>query len=338
MKAFVTGGAGFLGQRLVARLLAQGDEVRCLVRSRSSVAELRDMFPDALDKLEFVYGSLQDHRDLRSAVSGCDVVFHLAAAIKGTAPALFLDTVVGTRALTTAVADLPIRRFVLVSSLAVYGTYDMPRGMLLDERCAIDTLPHRRDPYTYSKIAQEQVCWEAYRDRGLPLVVVRPGVIFGPGRATLIGRVGLTAGSLVVRLAGRSRLPCTYVDNCADAVLLASRPEKAVGRAYNIVDDGAPTAKEVVRLHRRHRGSLRVIPIPAMLVPAAAAVFEWYWERGGRLLPPVFTKYRAALWKPLRYTHRAATEDLDWQPRVGMDVALQRTFAQANTRVQESAA
>jgi nucleoside-diphosphate-sugar epimerase len=331
MRIFITGGAGFLGQRVVERLLAQGHSIRCLVRSNASAAELRWAVPTAGDRLEFVYGSLQDHPDLRTAMVGCQQVFHLAAALKGTAPALFLDTVIGTRALVNAAATLPIERFVLVSSIAVYGTYDLQRGSLLDERCAIDSEPHLRDPYTYSKIVQEQVCWEAHRAQGLPLVVIRPGVIYGPGRPTLLGRVGLAAGGLLIRLGRGGQLPCTYVENCADAVVEAARTESAIGRAYNIIDDEMPAAKDVIRLHRKYRTPLRVIRIPTVLVPSAAAVFEWYWERSGRLLPPVFTKYRAALWKPMRYTHRAATEDFGWQPRVATGVALQKTYEAETT-------
>src|SRR5205807_1842529 len=113
---------------------------------------------------------------------------------------LFLNTVVTTRRLSEACLQIGVERFVLVSSLAVYGTSELQRGHILDESCPIDPHPFLRDAYTYSKINQEHVAWAAQRERDLPLVVIRPGVIYGPGRDVLTGRVGLRIGRLLVRM------------------------------------------------------------------------------------------------------------------------------------------
>src|SRR5687767_11552113 len=103
MNVFLTGGAGFLGRRVVRRLLASGHRVRCLVRSQSSEGiDVLRRLPGAAQNLDFAYGSLQDHPDLPRAIAGYDRIIHIAAAVKGAAPTLFLDTVVGTRALVAA--------------------------------------------------------------------------------------------------------------------------------------------------------------------------------------------------------------------------------------------
>jgi nucleoside-diphosphate-sugar epimerase len=335
MTAFVTGAAGFLGRRVVARLLQDGHDVRCLVRSSSAAESMKSALGPAADRLEFVYASLQDLPARPNVMAGCDVIYHLAAGMNGSASTLFLDTVVGTRALLRAASANSIRRFVLVSSLAVYGTYHRPAHSELDETWDVDPQPHRRDPYTFSKVAQEQVCLEAASASGLPLVIVRPGVIYGPGRPTLLGRVGLSAGRFLLKLGGGDRVPCTYVDNCADAVVLAGVVPGIDGRAYNILDDHRPTRADVIRAYRRRGTRLTVLPVPTPLVHPASALFEWYWERSGRFLPPVFTRYRAALWKPMRYTNARAKRELGWQPKVSTLQALDLSFTASSA---ESAA
>ena len=93
-----------------------------------------------------------------------------------------------TRVLVYAAAERGVRRFVLVSSLGVYGTQHFPSGPCSTSGARSIAQPHLRDPYTYSKVAQEAVCWDVHRDGGLPLVVIRPGVLFGPGRPLVTGR------------------------------------------------------------------------------------------------------------------------------------------------------
>jgi nucleoside-diphosphate-sugar epimerase len=313
-------------------LLAHGHHVRCLVRSQSAADGLKNALGRAAERVEFVYGSLQDLSERAHVIAGCDVIYHLAAAMNGSASTLFLDTVVGTRALLCAASANPIRRFVLVSSLAVYGTFERPAHSELDETWDVDPQPHRRDPYTFSKVAQEEVCREAAKTSGLPLVIVRPGVIYGPGRPSLLGRVGLSAGRFLLKLGTGDTVPCTYVENCADAVFLAGTVPAIEGRVYNILDDQRPTRAEVIRAYRRRGTRLTVLPVPTPLVRPASALFEWYWERSGRLLPPVFTRYRAALWKPMRYTNARAKRDLGWEPKVSTRQALDLSFTASNAQ------
>jgi nucleoside-diphosphate-sugar epimerase len=328
-KAFVTGGAGFLGRRVVTRLLRDGWHGRCLVRSRVAAAELTRSLDPSGAQLECVHGSLMDQSAIREGLSGCDRVFHLAAGMKGPASSLFLDSVVSTRTLLSLVREVPLQRFFLVSSIAVYETYRRKRHSLIDERCAIDAQPEFRDPYTYSKIAQEQLCWKAVDEHGLPLVVVRPGVIYGPTRPAMLSRVGPAVGRNVIKVGGRHRLPCTYVENCADAVYKAGIVEGIDGRAYNIVDADAPTGAEVIRAFRRHGARLRVLPVPALLWPLVGAAYEWYWHRSEGMVPPVLTRRRAALWKPLRYSDAAARQDLGWRPAIPTRDAIVETLGRA---------
>src|SRR5690606_22540262 len=114
-----------------------------------------------------------------------------------------------------------VGRFVLVSSMGVYGAQGVQQWGTLDESTPVDPYPERRDPYTCSKLEQEAVAKKLSEQLGVPLVIVRPGVIYGPGRSLITSRVGLTLGPLLIRMGGEQPLPYTHVENCAAGLKLA---------------------------------------------------------------------------------------------------------------------
>jgi nucleoside-diphosphate-sugar epimerase len=327
MKALVTGGTGFLGRQVVRRLLDRGTAVRCLIRPSSDTTALRAAAGPAAGRLEFVTGNLLRPDSCAAAADGCDVVYHVAAEVTGATAQLFLGNVVATRALIDGCRRAAVGRFVLVSSLGVYGTRHLRKWDRLDETCPLDPEPHRRDPYTFSKVAQEEVAWEAHRAGGLPLAVVRPGVIYGPGRDCVTGRMGIRLGGLLVQMGGRQRLPYTFVENCAEAVCLAGTADAAAGGAFNVVDDDPPTGGELYRAYRAAVGGLRRVRVPGWAIGPLSRACEWYhrWSRGQ--LPDVLTRYKsAAMWKPLAYSNELAKGRLGWRPEVGFEQGLDRTF------------
>jgi nucleoside-diphosphate-sugar epimerase len=329
MRVLVTGATGFLGKRLVRHLLRQGLTVRCLVRPSSDPLALRQAVdPGNLDRLELHAGTLSRVETLADTVAGCEVIYHLAAAMSGAPAILFLDNVVATRKLLELLDRVRVRRLVLVSSLGIYGSHHLRPGDVLDESCPPDPLPHLRDPYTYSKISQEQIAWQAHREQQLPLVVVRPGVIYGPGRDCLTARVGLRLGRVLVKMGGRQPLPYTHVDNCAQAIALAGTVPAIEGDVFNIVDDDPPTGGELVKQYRRAVGGVRVVPVCHWAIDPLSRLCEWYYVWSGGQLPLVLTRYRSrAQWKPLRYSNAKAKSRLGWQPQIGFSEGLGQTFA-----------
>jgi len=332
MKILVTGGSGFLGKRLVRRLLGGGNDVYCLVRPGSDTPSFRAAVTgDGPGRLHVVHGSLNriDAAFDALAVAGCDTVIHAAAAMGGGAPVLFLNNVVALREFLALLRRLPtpVRRFVHISSLGVYGTDHLRRGDTLDETCPLDPKPHERDPYSYSKIAQEQVAWEAREQHGLPLVVIRPGVIYGPGRGCMSNRIGLRVGPLMVRMGGRQQLPYTHVDNCAAAVALAASVDGIEAQAFNVLDDGLPQARRVLARYRGEVERLKVLPVPYWAISPLSGACEWYhrWSEGQ--LPAVLTRYKSmALWKRLKYSNDKAKRVLGWAPQVAFDDGLRQTL------------
>jgi nucleoside-diphosphate-sugar epimerase len=330
MKIFVTGGTGFLGRRVVKALCEDGLRVRCLVRPSSDVSALRDFVgPDHWPTVEVVAGELSDVDSCRKLIDDCDTVAHVAAALGGSTAVMFLNTVIPTRHLLAAAAQAGVRRFVQVSSFGVYGAAGLSTGTLLNESTPLDPHPELRDPYSYSKIVQEQVAWEARAQTNLPLVIIRPGVIFGPGRGVLSGRVGLSVGPLLVRMGGSQTLPYTYVDNCAAAIRQAVIAEGIDGEAFNILDDGLPTGSQLVRKMRRAGKKVRSLWVPRPLIGPLSSVYEWYsrWSQGQ--LPGVITRYRSdSMWKKLKYSNEKAKTQLGWRPHVTFDEAFERSLAE----------
>jgi nucleoside-diphosphate-sugar epimerase len=278
-------------------------------------------------RIKFVHGSVNDVEACRTLVARADTGYHIASALSGSAAALFTSNVVATRVLLQAVREYACRRFVLVSSIAVYGTDGLAKNAVLDENSALDTRPHMRDPYAFSKIIQEQVCWAAFTEWQLPLVVVRPGIIYGPGRECLTVRVGLKVGPLLVRMGGRQSLPYTYVDNCAEGVVLAGLVDGINGAAFNIVDDVLPTGRQLVREYQRRVGRIASIGIPLWAVRPLSRMYTAYSNFSRGQLPPILTPYRAvAQWNSFTYPNAKAKALLRWTSRVPLAEGLHRAL------------
>lgn len=326
MTALVTGAGGFLGTRIVWALSARGIDVRCHVRTPSSEAKIRrTVTPPPGHSIEYMGGNLLSPTDCARLVTGCDIVVHAAAAKSGSASVMFLNTVSTTRTLAAAAIANGTKRFVLVSSLGVYGTADLRAGDALTEDCPLEPTPERRDAYSFAKLAQERVAWEAHA-KGLPLVVIRPGVIYGPGGDLLSARVGLRFGQLMVRMGGSQRLPYVYVDNCAEAIAQAATVPGIEGRYFNVLDDELPTGRMLLSEYRREVSPLRVVPIPLRAIPFVARAYEAYCRRTQDMIPPILTRYRCyAQWKRLQFPNTRARQELGWTPTVTLRDGVART-------------
>lgn len=326
----VTGASGFLGREIVRSLLRQGAErIRCLVRPGTAAA--RVAFAEAAASgavVEVVPCRLDDPAAVRQALAGVEVLYHAAAAKKGAPAALVHATVVASDHVFRAALEAQVGRVVLVSSFGAMGVAALPRGATVDEDAPLEPAPEARDAYSFAKQRQEALAWRYARRDGLPLAVVRPGVIFGPGQEILGTRIGLPVLGLYLHLGGRNPVPLTYVENCADAIALAGTVPGALGRALCVVDDDLPTAAALLRRYRAEVAPLRAVRVPYPLLRALARANAWYAERTEGHLPALLTPYKvASTWKPQRFSNARARAVLGWTPRVPMREALDLTFA-----------
>ena len=310
----VTGAAGFLGKRLVARLLADGERVRVLVRRPPR---------EAVDpRLEVVLGDLGDADAVDRVIRGATLVYHLGAAMHGGWADHQRGTIGGTRHVIDACMKHGVPRLVYVSSLSVLHNAALP-GRPVDETAALEPRAEERGHYTQAKLAAERLVVDAVRERGLPAVIVRPGAILGEGTplAALCGGIG--AGSRLVMLGdGAMTLPLVHVDDVVDALLLAAKRPPADGPVFHVVDAPVVTQRELAREVGTASG-LRVIHLPQGLVVFLARALERLGRALGRAVP--LTPYRlASAQADLRFDCARAHTELGWTPRVGVRPGLQR--------------
>jgi dihydroflavonol-4-reductase len=217
----VTGATGFLGSRIVRALVASGERVRVLARPGSSRRAFADL-PEG--SVEVAEGDITVGHTVYRALAGCDRMFHAAAVVKMWHPdprEVVGTAVIGMRETLEAARRRDLERIVVTSSVATLGTTPGPEPMDEGKELNLD------DPeqYTLAKVESERVA-QSFADEGLPVVLVSPGALFGPGdhRPSL-------GGDLVLRYLGWSMpfgFPCAAggisvvdVDDCARGHLLA---------------------------------------------------------------------------------------------------------------------
>jgi nucleoside-diphosphate-sugar epimerase len=328
MRSLVTGASGFIGRRLAAELARRGDEVVCLVRRTSRTAPLHAL------PVELVIGDIGDPASLLPAVSGCDRIFHLAGLIQAAGAAPFEEANVrGTRNLVEAcLRTAPdLRRFVFVSSIAAAG----PSGP--DRPLTETDAPDPVSAYGRSKLAAERIV----RDAGgrLPVTVVRPPNVLGPGSRELDGAIRLLRRRLAPSIGdGRPRTSLVDVDDLVSALILAAEDPKSAGETYFVTDGGAYAWPEIVAALAIELGIGRFrIGVPFGIQLAAAGLAEAVSRATGR--PPLLTReiVRAGHDRFWLYDSSKIGRDLGFRPRYGMRDSVRRAVEASPAAPRRSA-
>jgi nucleoside-diphosphate-sugar epimerase len=335
----VTGATGFIGSRLVRSLLDRGfRNLRCFTRSSSEIAKGENTWRDHPNghHVEVVRGNLLSPEDCATATRNVAVIFHLAAG-RGEKffPDAFMNSVVTTRNLLEAAHRSEcLRRFVNVSSFTVYTNDKNTRGRLLDESCPVEKQPALRgEAYTFGKVKQEEIVVEYGEKLKIPYVILRPGVVYGPGNEAITGRVGLGTFGLFLHLGGSNTIPFTYVDNCADAIALAGLKIGVDGEVFNVVDDDLPSSRKFLRLYKKHAVRFKSIYVPHFVSYMLCYMWERYVVRSEGQLPPAFNRRRwYANWKRTRYSNEKLKTRLDWTQGVSTPEGLKRYFESCRNR------
>jgi len=316
VKVLVSGAGGFLGGHVMACLRAAGIPVRALVRSgRAGLVGAAE---------EVVEGDLCWAETLRAAVQGVDCVIHAGARVstKGGWGAFEATNVRATDELIRLAVRAGVKRFVHVSSLSVYAVER--DGATVTEDSPFEDAGAERGAYARSKRAADLVAQE-WIGRGAPVTIVRPGLLYGPGRRAPLGRRVVKAGPLRVVLASRKYiLPLAYVENIADAILLAATRAEAAGRAYTLVDHHVAQG-EYLDLYRRVSGQ-RFLPayVPPGILVAAAGAAEAAFKPLGRA--PLSRHQVERTVRSATFDSGRARNELGWEPRVGIEEGLRRTL------------
>jgi nucleoside-diphosphate-sugar epimerase len=317
----VTGATGCVGGHVTEKLLAEGHRVRTLVRPTSDT-KLLDSWG-----VEKIAGDLTDRAALERAAAGVNIVVHTAAKVGDWGPVdeYLRVNVGGLRDMLDALAGQPLDRFVHVSSLGVYEARD---HFGTDET----TPPATRhlDGYTQSKVESEKLVLEYHRSKGLPVVVIRPGLIYGPRDRVVVPRLVENIRNGRFRYFGSSdkAMNSIFVGNLVDAIMLAIQNPAAVGQVYNVTDDD-PTSK------RRFFGTaarLAGLPEPTRKIPLGLArflapIFAGIARLRGGTRPPLINPARIKfLGLNLDYSCEKAKRELGYKPRWTFDAGMKETI------------
>ncbi len=314
MKAFVTGGTGFIGTHLVNALLARGDAVTCLARSPAKAAALEQR------GVRIVRGDLDDAAALRQGCAGADVLVHLAGRIAARDQGEFMRANRdGTANVLDAAVEQPPRRFVYVSSIAAAGP--TVAGRPIDETRP----PAPVTPYGRSKLAGEVLV----RAAALPWTIVRPPIVYGEGDRATFGIFRLANLGVVPLFGdGTQQLSLIHVADLVAALLAVVATERTVGRVYFAAHPEITTARQLAMGAGRALGKTpRVVPVAP---PVARAVL---WTAGAlaRLAgrTALLSGERAPEFLAPAWTCRpdALRRDGGWEARMDLAAGLPRTAA-----------
>jgi len=337
----VTGAGGFIGCAVIRQLVSLGyRRIRGFVRSSRSAQKLRSLANDAkgIATVEVMEGNLLSQGDCTRAAQDVKVVLHLAAGRgEKSFPDAVLNSVVTTRNLIEALlSNGNLRRFVSVSSFAVYsGSKQVRIGQrVLNESWPVEPNPELRgEAYTFAKVKQDEIVAEYGSTANLPYVIVRPGHVYGRGNEAISARVGVGTFGIFLHLGGPNRIPFTYVENCADAIIRAGLTPGIDTEVFNVVDDDLPTSRQFLHLYKKNVKHFRSIYLPHMMSYLLCGLWERFSQRSQAQIPMVFNLRRwRAFWARTQYSNQKAKERLGWTPRVSMSDGLNQYFEACRER------
>jgi len=305
----VTGGTGFIGSRLVDRLVSEGHTVRVLTHRN-----MRDITPNK--DIQYLHGDVYSYRDAKKAVSGVSRVYHLAAAMSGDWNNHLDTTVTGTQNILNACVENEVPHLVYVSTLNVYNASRYPNSQLIDESFEFEDKPEMRGSYSHAKLKAEDIVRE-YADKhpALAVTILRPGLVYGANGNSFPKDVGIRIGGKFALIMGfgMRKLPLVHVDNLVDALIGAGNAEQR--GIYNVVDSDYPTQNQYIKAYN-NCSKAHIIPV---YVPFWVFMFAfWVLEKSLRLLlrkkAALVYKLRCISKSPIHSTEKIADE-LSWQQR-----------------------
>src|SRR6185503_4702900 len=320
MKVFVTGGTGFIGGHVVARLRERGDEVRALARSLEKGAPLAAL------GCELVVGTLADKDTIRAGMDRCDAVVHGAAMYEVGIPesehrAMYEANVIGTENVLRAALETGVGRVVYISTVGAFGN---TKGQVVDE-----AYQHPGGSYTSyyeeTKVEAHRVAKRLTAEEGLPCVIVQPGGVYGPDDHSALGRQmnQFLAGRMPMIAFPDLGMNMVHVDDVAAGVVLALDQGKA-GESY-VLGGQITTMRELIDTLARVSGRKapkRALPTSLMkaMTPLGPVVGK-VMNQGPNLRELISSADNVTFWA----RHDKAMADLGYSPR-GLEQGLRDTL------------
>jgi nucleoside-diphosphate-sugar epimerase len=323
MRTLITGASGFVGGHLADAVLRRGWPVHLVARPGSDLSRC-----EKEAGVTIVRGELTDPAAVARALQDVEAVIHCAAKVGDWGPLeeYRRANVEPLRVLLEACKGSALSRFVHVSSLGVYAArhhHGSDETMPLPER--------HFDGYSQSKIEAEKLAQQYYRDFGVPVVIVRPGFVYGPRDRMVLPKTiqSLREGRVRYPGGGETLLNTIFIRNLVDAVLLALTHDRAVGQIYNLTDGEAVTKRRFFEKIANAYGLPRPWRHPPLWL---AWLVTWCCDRVARRRGrPEAPRFNLAAFKFLAYnldfSIDKARRELGYDPRVRFDDAMSETLA-----------
>jgi nucleoside-diphosphate-sugar epimerase len=315
-KVLVTGGTGFTGSHLCRRLVQEGHDVRVLVREQSDRTVLNDL------PIEWVLGDLCDRDSLARATQGIETVYHIAAIFRPenvTRQQMWAANVEGTRNLLEVAEKAQVSRFVHCSTVGVHGDIQNPP--------ANEETPYAPgDYYQESKTEGEKVALQYAQEGRLPIVIFRPGGIYGPGdRRFLKLFKGIKAGRFVMFGSGEVLYQLIYIDDLLEGILRCGTEPMAVGSTYILTGASPVTLNQLVEAIA---SVLDVSPprwrLPVMPLYWAGFACEVLCKPLG-INPPLYRRRVDFFRKTRSFDVSKAKRELNFSPQTDLKTGLELT-------------
>ncbi len=320
MTVLVTGATGFLGSALVTELLQQKqEEVRILVRDAQKA---RKQFGA---DVQIIQGEITNEEKVQEAVYSATTIYHLAGRLyhPSTPAELYEQThVEGTRILLKACETQKLQRFIHCSTTGVLGA--------TGETPASEDAPFApTNPYERTKLEGETLALQAHRMNSIPVTVVRPGLVYGPGDLHLLNFFSTIKKGIIPPLIddGKAKIHPVYISDMTAAFLLSAERPEAIGHSYNIAGDHPVTFRELATAMAHAMGKkLPPGSIPLSLANFASDVFAMLPGFKGENAP--LTRSRVQFLTNSRvYSIERARNDLDYEPKIGLEEGMKWTAA-----------
>ena len=316
MKVLVTGATGFTGKRLTEILLQKGYDVRVIIRNKSKFK-----IPES-ERLEVVIGDIKNPIDVDIAVKDVQIIFHVAAFYRaaGAAPQEYWDThVKATENLLSAAHRYGIKKFIHTSTVGIHSHIENPPA---DENYQIKP----GDIYQLTKLEGEKKAKEFHDKTGLPLVIIRPTAIYGPGDMRLLKLFKIASKKYSIILgAGEIFYHMVYVDDLAEGFILAAESNISNGEAFIIGGDGYISLNKLIELIS---GILdkrsKIIHLPAEPVQLLGTLCEKVCIPLG-INPPIYRRRVDFFTKSRAFDINKAKKMLGYTPKVSLAEGISRT-------------
>ncbi len=318
MKVLVTGGTGFTGYNLVKRLCKLGIEVRVLIRD----TQKRKIF-NGVD-VEIIEGNITEPGIVDRAVEGIEKVFHIAAVFRtaGISEKEYWDVhVKGTENLLNSSIRHNIKRFIHCSTGGVHGHIEEPPA---NESYRFKP----GDIYQITKLEGELKAVTFGLEKGLPVTVIRPSPIYGPGDMRLLKLFKMASRKYVFILgAGNVFYHMVYIDDLIDAFLLASESEKAIGETFLIAGGERLSLNEIIDLIAEEQGLKPTkIHIPVKPFQLLGDVCEKICIPL-KIEPPIYRRRVDFFTKSRSFDISKANKILEYEPKVNIREGVARTIS-----------